>query len=417
VAFGKALVDVAADVYQAQALLRQQAKLIETRRRLEEQLYRLQGKDPEQQAQWSDLLKRLLGDPALENAAFKRWLEQQGISKQDLIAATLRNTGTSSAVVTLAAIDPVQNDICALLRIPGINPEFVRALNRERMFLQQGNLLAASAATFSDYHHHIMPFGGPAGTELRYGTSSGRGFLPKEFVTGPHPITDTRTGCNDTYKQPAAQTASIPVVDHATIALHWDGSDDAAINVSEDRYFNESTVDDAISRGKADIAGIPFLFSFSRDSYSYAPGERKSQPLRMDKREETEMLVWVMPYNEPHNEGCWKIRTGLGGFMPHFKIKVAVGRTTDFSPPVGRLVLRGRGYVSATLMDPRYKFGSDGMVGVAECMIRDGHSEAAGDWVAGEYVVRLWSGGGNAVNVPVTIRAGEITTVSSPFNR
>src|SRR5579864_6277021 len=195
-ALGKALIGVGADVFEAQGVLRRQAKLIEIRRQLEGQLFRLKGKDPENRADWENILSALQTDSAAERSAFEIWLRNNGFSKHDMVNAMLQSATTaSSALVALGDLEPDRNEICDLLNMPGINPEFVRALNKERNYLEQGNLLAASAATFSDFHTHITPFGPPTGTELVYGTSSGQAFLPSQYVTGPHPISDHRTGC------------------------------------------------------------------------------------------------------------------------------------------------------------------------------------------------------------------------------
>src|SRR5271166_957823 len=65
--YGKDAVNIAADIYEAQALLFQQAKLIETQIALQQELSRLEAKDPEKAAQWHQILSNLYGDPAAQH--------------------------------------------------------------------------------------------------------------------------------------------------------------------------------------------------------------------------------------------------------------------------------------------------------------------------------------------------------------
>jgi hypothetical protein len=56
------VVEAAGTIYETQNLLLQQARLIQIRRTLEEQLARLQAKDPQNAAEWNRILKALSDD-------------------------------------------------------------------------------------------------------------------------------------------------------------------------------------------------------------------------------------------------------------------------------------------------------------------------------------------------------------------
>ncbi len=136
VAGGKELIDFAATLYEAQAILRQQANLVETRIKLENQLSRLRGEDPETRAEWQSILQSLHGNPAAEHEAFLKWLAASGQSKKEILAKALSNAANAGpttahqfALGTIVDPSQVGDD---LTDIPNINPDFIAATQCDR---------------------------------------------------------------------------------------------------------------------------------------------------------------------------------------------------------------------------------------------------------------------------------------------
>ena len=132
VALGKALVEEAGTVYETQDLLLRQARLIQLRRALEEQLARLQAKDPENAAEWDRILKALSDDSATLHANFLKALARLNLSRQQVGESALNQANslsprTASQVANAMVAD---GDLTALERIPGINPDAIAAIRR-----------------------------------------------------------------------------------------------------------------------------------------------------------------------------------------------------------------------------------------------------------------------------------------------
>jgi len=130
---GVAKIDLAADVAETYIVLRDQAQMIATRDELFQELLRLQGSDPPTLAQWQRIYAQLHGDPTEEHQAFLHWLDEQHISKQDLmrkISDDLKANPKAAAAVArgIAIVDPNQD--LSLDGVPGINPDFVEAIQR-----------------------------------------------------------------------------------------------------------------------------------------------------------------------------------------------------------------------------------------------------------------------------------------------
>jgi len=165
--FGKGLVDVATMVYEAQALLSQQATLVATRISLEQQLARLQGRDPQNAAEWNAILNALRGDPAAEHAAFLQWLAAHGLSEQDLLSKAMHDAQAASPraakeVARGAVILDPDKDVCKLAAIPGINPDFIRSTREQIGYLNQGDPWTAgmlNKTNFSDPTSYVPIFG------------------------------------------------------------------------------------------------------------------------------------------------------------------------------------------------------------------------------------------------------------------
>jgi hypothetical protein len=92
----------------------------------------------------------------------------------------LRRRGRIQVGQGLLIVDP-DEDIWQLSHLPGINPEFVRALVRQRALLRQGNLEAASAAN-KNANGYIHAFGGNRTRQLSEGSNvSGRSYEAGQF--------------------------------------------------------------------------------------------------------------------------------------------------------------------------------------------------------------------------------------------
>jgi hypothetical protein len=164
VKFGRALVDVAATAYEAQALLRRQAQLLEVRNSLELQLRRLQRQDPNYETEIEQLLGKLQDDSEAEHQAFLRWLSDHGLSEGDVLKAVLRDEGSTKPVAAgeiargAVLLDP--QSISALRTVPCMNPNFIAALEKG---LSRGTLPGGFDAGVTTRHPVAGPYFGPVG--------------------------------------------------------------------------------------------------------------------------------------------------------------------------------------------------------------------------------------------------------------
>jgi len=122
-------VDLAAIAYEAWTLTRERAELLKVHGEVEKALNKLRA--PE----WQDILRRLRGNPAAEQAAFERWLTQLGIRKSDVLEKAIRDSNESDPragmeVARGAVIVDPQQAIGDLRNVSGINPDFIAALER-----------------------------------------------------------------------------------------------------------------------------------------------------------------------------------------------------------------------------------------------------------------------------------------------
>jgi hypothetical protein len=136
VAGGKEAIDIAANAYEANALLVQQARLMQAQGTLEAQLSRLRFNDPGNRAEWQRILDNLRTNSASEHDTFLKWLAANGLSERDAFAKALSNAANASpAIASQVAsgtiLDPSQlgND---LGDIPNINPDFIAAIQCDR---------------------------------------------------------------------------------------------------------------------------------------------------------------------------------------------------------------------------------------------------------------------------------------------
>jgi hypothetical protein len=185
-------IDAVADVLELQSLMREQQQLTLAQTALQLQLFRLQGKDPETLAQWQQMLNNLYGDPAVEHAAFLKFLAANGLSEKDVAAKALANAaavspGTASRVASgMSIVDPTQVPD-NLAGMPGINPDFIAALKCDRDGIQSllngGNGMGGVACPrcrvgdpcdrYAD-GSYINAFGPPSYDPSRAGASSGQ---------------------------------------------------------------------------------------------------------------------------------------------------------------------------------------------------------------------------------------------------
>ena len=146
VKLGKVGVEVAAEVYEAQSLLRQQAQLTQARLRLEQELLRLRmtrGPDQEIAARVQSIA-RALDEDAVLHKAFLQSLDQANLPRREVTQDALTDANSLSAsagaqVASGTIVEP-QSDIDALEQIPGVNPAFVNALRRQFDLLQAGDV-------------------------------------------------------------------------------------------------------------------------------------------------------------------------------------------------------------------------------------------------------------------------------------
>jgi len=95
--------------------LNQQARLNEIRGQLEQQLVRLDGKDPQHLAELDNIYKNLFGDPNAAHAAFLQAAAAAKADSQQLMAKALKDAASRSETSALqmaqglSIIDPDQN--------------------------------------------------------------------------------------------------------------------------------------------------------------------------------------------------------------------------------------------------------------------------------------------------------------------
>lgn len=173
VKLGKAGVEVAADVYEAQSLLRQQAQLLGMRLQLEKQYYRLKGKSGLDLTQ-IDKIQAALDEDAKLHEKFLESLKKYSLNQQDVKSKALKNAsarpGRGYQVASGMIVDP-QSDVDSLAKIPGINPDFIASLRKQFELLQRGDLESvelAGAINKYDYNtpnwSYINVFGPGRGT-------------------------------------------------------------------------------------------------------------------------------------------------------------------------------------------------------------------------------------------------------------
>jgi hypothetical protein len=113
------LINQAFKMRETQNLIDQQAQLASLRQQLQNTLYRLEGKDPKDpdQSWWMDVLQ---SDKQLHDS-FQKWLRQNGITENQLDP----QPGLNGATIVEPDAQPYD-----LQKIPGINPDFIEALQR-----------------------------------------------------------------------------------------------------------------------------------------------------------------------------------------------------------------------------------------------------------------------------------------------
>jgi len=143
VKYGAEAIDVGANLVETQALIRQQEKLLGTQATLQQQLYQLQGKDPQAGAEWQQIFNNLRGDPAAQHNAFLKWLAANGLSEKDVVAKALANAAKSGPSIAsqvasgITIVDPSQASN-GLSDIPGINPDFIAAMQCDNYVASHG---------------------------------------------------------------------------------------------------------------------------------------------------------------------------------------------------------------------------------------------------------------------------------------
>jgi hypothetical protein len=139
------------DLLETYLLTSQRSELLREQWILQQELVRLQNKDPEARQDWDKILTNLFGDRAAQHEAFLKALAAAGISQQDAISNSLRNAASSSCAAAamvasgISIVDP-EESIWNAEKIPGINPDFVAALKKQYQLVSSGNVISVSNA-------------------------------------------------------------------------------------------------------------------------------------------------------------------------------------------------------------------------------------------------------------------------------
>jgi hypothetical protein len=142
--FSLAVEDVLYKSVETATILTQQAHLVDVRQKLEQQLFRLEGKDPQSIAEWDRVFQNLFGDPGAYHQAFLQATAKLQADKQELANKALRDAASRSDASAfqvaqgLTIIDP-DTHLWDLDNWPGINPDFIDALNRCNQAVRQMN--------------------------------------------------------------------------------------------------------------------------------------------------------------------------------------------------------------------------------------------------------------------------------------
>jgi hypothetical protein len=110
------------------------------------------------------------------SVAHDRWLTNQGVAKTDLLMSALADaksmgpSGSFQFATGVVILDP-DYDISAIERMPGLNPDFIAALRKERSLLLQGGIDAVAAAGPVDKYPGgaYIPAFGPSGPASELG--------------------------------------------------------------------------------------------------------------------------------------------------------------------------------------------------------------------------------------------------------
>jgi hypothetical protein len=122
--------DLSSDVTALYLVLKDRSRLESNRLDTFRSLLTVQGKDPAQLAWWNNTLRALRQGPQ-QQAAFKAWLAKNGLdSPTRLRQLAAANPTISGSLLRGASIVDPNEGIWNLSGIPGINPDFIAALER-----------------------------------------------------------------------------------------------------------------------------------------------------------------------------------------------------------------------------------------------------------------------------------------------
>ncbi|HTS10423.1 MAG TPA: hypothetical protein VMP68_32970 [Candidatus Eisenbacteria bacterium] len=166
-AVGDLLINLGADYYEYHSIANRQQQLLNLRDTLFQTILQLQQKDPATLAQWNALLNQLRGDPATSHAAFQRWLAANGVQQSAVLSKVFKDAPAHPDV-----IDP-QQSIQDLEGIPGINPDFIAALQR----CAQADAQYAAVPSFDNYLNQMACDKYPDGSYVSaFGPARGIGY-------------------------------------------------------------------------------------------------------------------------------------------------------------------------------------------------------------------------------------------------
>jgi hypothetical protein len=116
--YGPKAIDATAGVLELWALLNQQQQLIGNQLSLEQQLFRLQGKDPQSLSEWQNILNNLYGDPAAEHEKYLEWLAQHGLGQEQVARKALDRASSAGPVI----VSQVNSGLALLSGSPAVPP-------------------------------------------------------------------------------------------------------------------------------------------------------------------------------------------------------------------------------------------------------------------------------------------------------
>lgn len=185
---GTKAIDIIADLWESIALTVDRAELLKHKAELESQLARLERRVQSEEGR--EFIGQLQESLRRSREAYERMTTEHGLSKSNVYGKVLQEASTvssslgSQAARGLTIVDPADG-ISEIAKIPGINPDFIRSLEKQIALLERDDWSSVEqAAMLSKYSdgRYINVFGTGRLTEKSPGRASGTG-APSEGVS------------------------------------------------------------------------------------------------------------------------------------------------------------------------------------------------------------------------------------------